>query len=128
MPPTESELWQLLPWGYLLTIALETPVLLFGLSARHPWQRKLFAGMWLTAGTYPIVGILLPLTVWQWWGHTAYLVVAETFAPVAECAIFLAAYPRDPAGPSTVVRDCAAIIVANLLSFIVGGYLFEAMR
>ena len=39
MPPTAAELWQLLPWGYLLTITLETPVLLFGLSERHSWQR-----------------------------------------------------------------------------------------
>ena len=127
MPPTEEELWRLLPWGYLLTIALETPVLMFGLSARHSWSRKLFAGVWLTAGTYPIVGILLPLTVWQWWGHTAYLIVAETFAPAAECAIFMLTYPHEPEAPSTLIRDCAAIVAANLASFLVGGYLFELM-
>lgn len=128
MPPTAEELWRLLPWGYLLTIVLETPVLLFGLSARHSWQRRLFAGAWLTACTYPIVGILLPLTVWQWWGHVAYLVIAETFAPAAECAIFLLAYPRNAEAPNTMLRDCATIVVANLVSFIVGGYLFEALR
>ena len=42
MPPTAAELWQLLPWGYLLTITLETPVLLFGLSERHSVDDGLF--------------------------------------------------------------------------------------
>lgn len=136
MPPTASELWQLLPWGYLLTITLETPVLLFGLSERHSWQRRLFAGAWLTACTYPIVAIFLPLTVWQWWGHTVYLVVAETFAPAAECAIFLFAYSTgsqpDSKMPQITTRlqlqDCVAIVIANLVSFIVGGYLFEKLQ
>lgn len=136
MPPTATELWQLLPWGYLLTIVLETPVLLLCLSPRHAWQRRLIAGIWLTACTYPIVAILLPLTVWPAWGHTVYLVIAETFAPVAECAIFFAAFPaeQNAQGETQIVlwkshvRDCVAIVVANLVSFIAGGYLLEVMR
>jgi hypothetical protein len=128
MPPTVAELWQLLPWGYLLTITLETPVLLFGLSARHSWQRRLFAGVWLTACTYPIVGIFLPLTVWPQFGYVAYLVVAEIFAPVAECAVFLLAFPDERQTTLERVRDCVAIVVANLVSFILGGYLFAQMQ
>ena len=128
MPPTAAELWQLLPWGYLLTITLETPVLLFGLSERHSWQRRLFAGVWLTACTYPIVGIFLPLTVWPQFGYVAYLVVAEIFAPVAECAVFLLAFPDERQTTLEKVRDCAAIVVANLVSFILGGYLFAQMQ
>ena len=49
------ELWRFLPFGYLLTIAIETPILLFGLSPHHPKRRRLLAGVWLTACTYPIV-------------------------------------------------------------------------
>src|SRR5262249_8681495 len=42
MSPTS--LWTFLLPGYLLTIAIETPVLLVGLSRRHSWGRRLFAG------------------------------------------------------------------------------------
>src|SRR5438046_1389183 len=56
-----NELWRFLPLGYLLTILIETPILLIGLSSRHPFGRKLFAGVWLTACTYPIVILVLPL-------------------------------------------------------------------
>lgn len=128
MPPEASELWQLLPWGYLLTIALETPVLLLFLSQRHPLGRRFFAGIWLTACTYPVVGILLPLTVWAWWGREAYLIIAETFAPLAECALFLWAFPRAATERTGVVQDCAAIITANLVSFVIGGNLMELMQ
>lgn len=128
MPPTAAELWQLLPWSYLLTITLEIPVLLFGLSARHSWQRRLFAGVWLTACTYPIVGIFLPLTVWPRFGYVAYLIVAEIFAPLAECAIFLLAYPDTEATTRSKLQDCAAIVVANLVSFLLGMYLYEQVR
>jgi hypothetical protein len=128
MPPSAAELWQMLLWGYLLTITLETPVLLFGFSERHSWQRRLFAGAWLTACTYPIVGIFLPLTVWPQFGYVAYLIVAEIFAPVAECAVFLWAFGGETASLKDHVRDCAAIVVANLVSFILGGYLYAQMQ
>jgi len=127
-PPSTEELWRLLLWGYLLTITLETPVLLFGLSPRHAWPRRLFASVWLTSCTYPIVGILLPLTVWPLWGYAAYLVVAETFAPLAECAIFLTAFADKQSSWRETARDCAAIVVANLVSFIVGGWLLEMLQ
>lgn len=134
MPPSTTELWQAMPWYYLLTIALETPVLLALLSARHPWPRRLFAGVWLTACTYPIVWILLPLTVWQWWGYGIYLAVAETFAPLAECILFWIAFsagdvPSDSSQETRAIewkgiaQDCGAIVIANLASFILGGYL-----
>ncbi|WP_425614179.1 hypothetical protein NA78x_004040 [Anatilimnocola sp. NA78] len=137
MPPDIAELWQFLPWGFLLTIVLETPVLLLGLSQRHSWQRRLFAGVWLTACTYPIVVVLLPLTVWHYWGETAYLVVAETFAPIAECLIFVWAFApqakeidgvQEKVGWQSTLQDCAAIVAANLFSFLFGGFLIEQMK
>ena len=86
-----SQLWRFLPLGYLFSILIETPVLLIGLSKRHPIKRRLFAGVWLTACTYPIVVLVMPLVL-AGASRAIYLVIAETFAPVAECALFWFAY------------------------------------
>ena len=116
----DAELWRFLPLGYLFTVALETPVLLFGLSSRHPLRRRLFAGLWLTACTYPVVVLVLP-PLFADSMRAAYLAVAETFAPAAECALFWLAYGREEtAGGRSLVRDFAAITAANLLSFLAG--------
>jgi hypothetical protein len=51
----------------------------------------------------------------------SYLVIAETFAPVAECVLFWLAF-----GETTEVRnvsmwrDFATVVVANLASFMAG--------
>ena len=85
-------LWSFLLPGYLTTVAIETPILLIGLSPRHPISRRLFCGFWLTACTYQIVVLVLaPLLLGSADDRTVYLLVAETFAPVAECALFWAA-------------------------------------
>ena|SRR5215204_195346 len=119
-----ADLWRFLPVGYLFTVALETPVLWLLLSPRHPQRRKLFAGLWLTACTYPIVVLVLP-TLFADSSRAAYLAVAETFAPAAECALFWLAFGREKAGEKTaggssLWRDFAAITAANLLSFLAG--------
>ena len=47
-----------------------------------------------------------------------YLIVAETFAPVAECLLFWAAFDRrDLLGTRSMWRDLVAIVAANLASF-----------
>jgi len=118
-----SDLWHFFPIGYLFSILIETPILLIGLSQRHPLRRKLFAGIWLTACTYPIVVLVLPM-LFRSRGH--YLVVAETFAPVAECILFWLAFGREEeVGKASMWRDFATIIVANLASFL-GGELLNA--
>src|SRR5688500_15404948 len=53
-------LWLFLPVGYLTTILIETPILVFGLSPKLSLRRKLLCGIWLTACTYPIVVLVLP--------------------------------------------------------------------
>lgn len=112
-----SHLWSFLPVGYLLTILIETPVLLVGVSTRHPIKRRLIAGVWLTACTYPIVVLVLP-PLFESRSRAAYLVVAETFAPVAECILFWLAYgAAEESGKSSMCRDFAAIVFANLASF-----------
>jgi hypothetical protein len=131
--PNAAELWAFLPLGYALSVVLETPVLLVGLSPRHSVGRKLLAGLWLTACTYPIVVLVLPPLLWREPPGTnvVYLAVAETFAPAAECLLFWLAFWKlgPPTTASTtdtrdLLRDLAAIVLANLTSFAVGLVLF----
>jgi hypothetical protein len=117
----EARLWAFLPVGYLLTICVEIPVLLVGLRAHHPFSRRLAAGFWLTACTYPIVVVVLPSVVDVRDSRAVYLLLAETFAPVAECALFWFAFVRpDPEARGVPWRDLGTITCANLLSFGVG--------
>ena len=113
------DLWTFLPIGYLLTIAIEIPILFFGLSAHHPKRRRIFAGMWLTACTYPIVILVLPLLLVDH-SRAFFLLIAETFAPVAECLLFWLAF-----GEEAKWRDFAVIVVANLASFLLGEVIFK---
>lgn len=103
--------------GYCLTVAVETAVLLVLLSRRHPVRARLFAGAWLTACTYPVVWLVLPPLFGpdeRW----LYLLVAETFAPAAECAIFWVAFVRPvPPDRHATLRDMGAVVLANLCSF-----------
>ena len=111
------ELWHFFPIGYLLTIAIETPVLFFGLSAHHSKFQRIAAGFWLTACTYPIVVLVLPLLINE---LLLFLLVAETFAPLAECALFWLAF-----GKQTTWRDFLVIVIANLASFGAGEVVFS---
>jgi len=112
------ELWRFLPVGYLLTIAIETPILLVGLSPHHPKRRRILCGIWLTACTYPIVVLVLPLLLVNH-SRALFLLVAETFAPVFECLLFWLAFGRE-----TTWRDFGVIVIANLASFLAGEMVF----
>jgi hypothetical protein len=98
--------------GYLATVAIETPVLWFGLHPRHDARTRLFAGLWLTACTYPIVVLALPSITGDW-----YDLVAETFAPLAEILAF-----RSVCGLTW--RDGLAITAANIASYLLGRAIF----
>jgi len=124
-----AEYLHLMLKGYLITVLVEGVVLWFGLSRRHPWQTRLFAAIWLTLCTYPIVWLVLPAWIDIKEQRTMYLIVAETFAPAAECLLFWLAFGKAaPLAPSTQgergrgegLRDMTAIVVANLASFAVG--------
>jgi hypothetical protein len=118
-----DDLWAFLVPNYLLTSAIEAPILLIGLSRAHSLARRLVAGVWLTACTYPVVVLVLPLVLGGWprWG---YLLVAETFAPVAECAIFWLAFQRGrPLTRGQLWRDWTVITIANLASFGLGEWM-----
>ncbi|MBN2473118.1 MAG: hypothetical protein JXB62_00820 [Pirellulales bacterium] len=121
MLPDPSQLWSFLPAGYLLAVLIETPILLVGLSRGHSAGDRLLAGLWLTACTYPIVVLVLPYAVWRPYGRAVYYVAAETFAPVAECGLFWLAYRSERSSPDRgTLRDFAAIVLANLASFLIG--------
>jgi hypothetical protein len=111
-------LWDFLVTGYLFSVAIEAPILLVGLSRHHSLGRRLFAGFWLTACTYPIVVLVLPLLLDAENARGLYLLVAETFAPVAECVLFWAAFGEGK--PGATWRDYAVITLANVASFTLG--------
>jgi len=112
-----SELWYFLPFGYLFTILIETPVLLVGLSSKVSFKQKLWCGVWLTACTYPIVILVLP-AIFFGQSRALYLFVAETFAPVGECFLFWLAFRgKNLLDPGDWMRCMIAIILANLASF-----------
>lgn len=114
-------LWTFYPLGYLLTIVIETPVLLAGLSKKHPLARKVLAGIWLTACTYPVVVLVFPMLIRMDTSRMVYLLVAETFAPLAECLLFWLAFHRGSALSRTERwRDYGAIVLANVASFGIG--------
>ena len=121
------ELWRFLPLGYLLTIAIETPILFFALSPRHPKRHRVMAGLWLTACTYPIVTLVLPVLLANY-SHAVFLWVAETFAPVAECILFWLAFgSATELGKGSMWRDLAAIVAANLASFLTGEIIYRVL-
>lgn len=114
----------LLP-GYLFGVLIETPVLFVGLSKRHSVGERIFAGFWLTACTYPIVILVIPYWLNPQTNTLLYILVAETFAPLAECALFWMLFgKRDLLGRPPMWRDFGVITLANVLSFAAG----EALR
>ena len=115
-----SHLWAFLPIGYLFTILIETPVLLVCLSRKVSLKQRLWCGVWLTACTYPIVILVLPAVFFDQ-SRALYLAVAETFAPLAECALFWLAFRgKNLLDSGDWIRCFGAIVIANLASFGLG--------
>jgi hypothetical protein len=110
--------------GYLLGVAVEAPLLVAGLSRRHPLRRRAAAGLWLTGCTYPIVTLVLPTLFAPTGSGLAYVATAETFAPLAECGLFALAFGWGERG--AFARDLLAIVFANLASFAAGVALTRA--
>jgi hypothetical protein len=108
--------WIFLPIGYLFTIAIETPVLCVGLSSQHALSRRLLAGVWLTACTYPLVVIVVPQFFDPTTQRPAYLAVAESIAHFGECVIFYLAFRP----LQHFWRDMITVFAANLASFCMG--------
>ena len=123
---TEQDLWSFLLIGYVVTVLIETPILCVGLSRRHSMIRRVVTALWLTACTYPIVVLVLPTLLYPTAGESAYVIVAEIFAPLAECLLFwlwVKQVEKDYRRRE-MCRDFAVIILANLCSFLTGEWLF----
>lgn len=105
--------WRAMAAGYLLTVLIETPVLAAGMPARS-WRDRLIAGVWLTAVSYPLVWLVVPAFLDPTAQRFAYLAVAETLAPLVECAAFHFGFGK------ATPRELAAIVLANLTSFLAG--------
>lgn len=115
-----SDLWYFLPFGYLVTILIETPILLVGLSRKLTVRQRLLCGVWLTACTYPIVVLVLPAIFFDQ-SRVLYLAVAEIFAPAGECVIFWLAFRgKHLVETGDWLRCMIAIVIANLASFGLG--------
>jgi hypothetical protein len=107
--------------GYVFTISVETIVLLAGLSRRHSVWRRLAAGMWLSACTYPILWLVLPVFLPPEVNQPLYLAVGETFVALAECALFWLVFQRGGGfSRGELWRDWTTIVIANLASFGLG--------
>lgn len=115
MTPDLDALWRWLPVGYVLTVALETPVLWLGLSPSHPRVTRLGAAAWLTGVTYPVVVVVLPLLLWPRASYLTYLLVAEAFAVAAEMALFRWRWHGTR-------RDLLVVATANVCSAVIGGW------
>ena len=112
--------WKFLPIGYLFSVAIETPILCVGLSRRHPWKDRVLAGLWLTACTYPIVVLALPLLLMPTYPRTC-VAVGEAVAHFGECALFWAAYgSRAERWKPSMWQDLGVVFLANLASFSIG--------
>lgn len=115
-----GELWYFLPVGYLITILIETPILLVGLSPKVTIAQRLRCGVWLTACTYPVVVLVLPAIFFDQ-SRALYLTVAEIFAPVGECLLFWLAFRgKGQLEARDWTRCMIAIVLANLASFGLG--------
>jgi len=106
--------WAFLFVGYALSVMVECPVLLIGLAPRHSLSVRLFASFWLTACTYPIVILTMPVLF-----PAHYVLPSEIFAAVAECVLFAELFRG-----RWLWRDMAAITAANICSYLVGVALF----
>ena len=115
-----GNLWLFLIIGYVATVAIEVPILLVGLSPDVGVKERITTGLLLTAFTYPIVVLVLPalFTMTGVTSRPGYLLVAETFAPVAEVLFFR--FIMNKRLLSRLDRDAVTIVVANLASFLIG--------
>lgn len=111
-----NDLLFFLPFGYLVTILIETLILFFGLPESFSSKTKILCGLWLTACTYPFVVIIFPL-LFQDFPRWQYLIVAEIFAPAAECLLFYLAFRGRDLTARQLMSSFCAIVIANLASF-----------
>ncbi|MCA9081701.1 MAG: hypothetical protein KDA58_14160 [Planctomycetaceae bacterium] len=118
------ELLQQFPQGLGLSVAIETLVLLVGLSKEHRFKDRMTAGITLTCCTYPLVAMALPLLLMRAMGRLPFLLTVEPVAVLIEILLFSWAFEK-PEQP-TRIRNGLVICLANAASFTVGECLHYA--
>lgn len=118
--------------AWALTVGIESVVLWFGLAPRHTAGTRVFAGLWLSSCTLPVVHFVFPALRGLGVSAAGWIGLAELFAPVAECLLFALVLAPGSAAAHGVIprgergRDFAAIVAANLASVGVGLLLARA--
>ena len=112
----------LLP-GYLLTVGIELPIFIAGLSACHSLRARIFAAVWLSACTYPVVALTLPALISLASDYSTYILVAEGFAIGTELTLFETVLVEADRTLFERWQDRLAIIAANLASATAGFWL-----
>jgi hypothetical protein len=113
-------------WAWVLTVLVEGVVLWFGLEGRHDRRTRVFAALWLSSCTLPVVHFAFPALRGAGLSDAGWMGLAEVFAPLAECALFAlvvapaTACPESIRLPTWCQRDFAAIVVAHRASFDLG--------
>jgi len=107
--PLNETSGRFLPLGYLFSFLIETPI------CSSVCRRGIRSGAecspesGLTACTYPIVVLVICRSLSPAPRAQFYLIIAETFAPVAECALFWLAYGEaEQFGKASMWRDFGA--------------------
>jgi hypothetical protein len=118
-----NDKWYFLVIGYCFTVAIELPILYYGLSDQHSRSRRIFAGLWLTACTYPLVALVVPEIFSPSTERLEYLLVAESIAHFGECFLFYLAF----APLKNFWRDMVTVFSANLASFGLGELMWWAL-
>lgn len=120
--------WRLLTvllGGYTLGVLVETPVLLLALSPPHSWRRRVFAGLWLTACTYPLLLVVLPVFIDPRTAWRTYILVGEVGVTAIESVLFYLAFNQGAGHPHRwIARDVAAVVLANVASYLAGCWVF----
>ncbi len=111
--------------GYLVTVAVEVPVLVAFLSGRHSFLRRLCLGFWLTACSYPLASLTLPSLLPLHTSRALYVALFELIAITVELPLFFAVFPWEVEGAAPVrgagaLRDGLVVVGANACSFAVG--------
>jgi hypothetical protein len=103
----------------MLTLAIEAPIAAAVLRRwyRVPLWRGTTAAIVASMLTHPVVWFVLPLWLTPSVGYLGYLVVAESFAWLAEAAVYWLMTRRDPPGMLLLS------LLANLASFTIGAIL-----
>lgn len=110
--------------GYGLSLLIEGCFLGLCLSRRHARRERITATVWLTSCTYPLVAVFFPLMLGSL-GRATVLLMAESYAALAEALLFTWAYDRSAPLPERL-RNAAVIVAANLTSFGYGEILQRA--